>query len=54
MYVSCVAVCANGRDVVFPRRIVNCQWEEMFGNLSDRLMAVSRSTVVKTTSQISL
>ena len=37
---SCVAVCANGRDVVFPRRIVKCQWEEMFGYLLDRLMAI--------------
>ena len=40
MYLSCVAVCANGWEVVFHRRILKCQWEEMFENLSDRLMAV--------------
>ena len=29
----------------FPRRIDKCESEEMFGNLFDRFMAVSRSTV---------
>ena len=46
-YLSCLSI--FGGVVVFPRRIlkVKCQWEETFGNFTDRL-AVSRSTVMKT------
>ena len=42
---TCFAVCASRREVLFPRRIVKCESEETFGNLFDRVMAVSRSTV---------
>ena len=54
-YLSCVAVCASKREVLFPRRIVKCESEETFGNQFDRFMAVSRSimTVVKTEISVS-
>ena len=47
-YLSCIVVCATTKEVVFPRRIHKCEWEETFGGLFDRTMAMSRSTVVKT------
>ena len=51
-YFSCVAVCASRREVLFPRRIVKCESEETFGNLFDRIMAVSRSTVTVVKTEI--
>ena len=49
-YLSCIVVCATTEEVVFHRRIHihKCEWEETFGGLFDRTMAMSRSTVVKT------
>ena len=51
-YFSCFAVCASRREVLFPRRIVKCESKETFGNLFDRFMAASRSTVTVVKTEI--
>ena len=43
-----IVVCATTKEIVFPRRIHKCEWEETFGGLFDRTVAMSGSTVVKT------
>ena len=46
-YLSYIVVCATTKDVVFRRRIHIREWEETFGGLFDRTVAMSRLTVVK-------